>query len=691
MRIVVITSCTGEKAVESPEALTLEDFQKGPAHVKAREKALGSLLMPAEDLYTGQQHVRLMRGIKAFRAQAPKHTLDLFVLSAGYGVVKGDQKLAPYEATFATLKKGPLRKWADQLGVRQAFRETLAAPYDLALVLLGDDYLEACLLDADLKLGGPTLLFCGGTTHKKLPVVRRLRAVPLSNREAKRFSCGLVALKGDLAARVLGMVAGGPEPLDALLGSEDVLTRLEQESAPSNVLTFARPVPPPVSSLAPVDYVISIPASWKEKPHRARLRYFIPEWDDTVDRDFDFQNDVHSGGKGNWTTEVYAHQMYAEPNYDGILISKVVAEKSKSKKKRINELGVHRMVRVPRDFPIMGDCGAFGYIGQKVPPYTTPEILDYYTRLDFDYGVSIDHLIVKATASEKNERYEITLHNAEEFINEHKKRGLPWTPIGAVQGWDPLSYANAAQKLVAMGYQYIAIGGLVRTPTKDVLRLLEQVHPVVPSHVQMHLFGLARINAMDAFAKLGVTSVDSASLLRRAWMGTGQNYMTMDGQFYAAIRIPESGKSFRAKRMVSEERASEQKVEAMDKACLDAMNRFDQGLMSVESVLDVLEEYDHLITPDRPINRNMFREVLEARPWKHCPCEICRKDGIQVIIFRGNNRNRRRGFHNTYAFYRLMQRALAGESVGFRRGSSKLNLQQSLFDLDELGDGDDAL
>ena len=39
----------------------------------------------------------------------------------------------------------------------------------------------------------------------------------------------------------------------------------------------------------------------------------------------------------------------------------------------------------------MGDCGAFGYINEKVPPYTTEEILDYYTRLDFDFGVSIDH------------------------------------------------------------------------------------------------------------------------------------------------------------------------------------------------------------------------------------------------------------------------------------------------------------
>ena len=36
--------------------------------------------------------------------------------------------------------------------------------------------------------------------------------------------------------------------------------------------------------------------------------------------------------------------------------------KSKAKKERINRLGVHRFLRVPREFPIMGDCGAFSYV-----------------------------------------------------------------------------------------------------------------------------------------------------------------------------------------------------------------------------------------------------------------------------------------------------------------------------------------
>jgi hypothetical protein len=96
------------------------------------------------------------------------------------------------------------------------------------------------------------------------------------------------------------------------------------------------------------------------------------------------------------------------------------------------------------------------------------------------------------------------------------------------------------------------------------------------------------------------------------------------------------------------------------------MRDFDNGLLSVEQTLEVVQEYDHLITPDRPDNSALLRRTLEATPWKECTCEICKTDGIQVIIFRGNNRNRRRGFHNTYVFYRLVQRILAGEKIELR-------------------------
>ena len=658
MRILVITSCTGEKSVESPRALTLADFRLGPAQVREREAEHAGLMRPAEELYSGQQHVRLMRGVAEYRTahsrSGVESELDLRIVSAGYGIVRGAQKLAPYEATFQGMGKADLRAWADSLGVPQAFRDAVAEPYDLGLVLLGDDYLAACRLDAGVTLGGPTLLFCGKNALKRLPKLANLHPVPVSNAEAKRFSCGLVALKGELGSRILSRLALDPGFATTLTSDAEVLDLLDQSApVPGSRRAAARPK-------SDVDYVIALPPTWNDKPHRSKLRYFIPEWDDLVDRDYDFENDVHSGGTGDWSNEVYAHQLYPEPNYDGLLISKVVAEKSRKKKERINELGVHRYLRVPREFPVMGDCGAFGYIAEKVPPYTTDEILDYYTRLDFDFGVSIDHLIVTATEAEKRERYDLTIENAAEFLQEHRKAKLPWTPIGAVQGWDARSYAAAARQYVQMGYDYIALGGLVRTATAEILKILEEVHEVVPSSVQLHLFGLARLSGLSAFSFFGVSSVDSASFLRQAWMRTTTSYV-MPGESYAALRIPEAGKSFRAKRMTDHAELDEARILKLEQEALRSVRSYAKRKGTLDAALNGLLEYDRFVTADRVDLSAPYLMTLERRPWEECGCAICIQAGVEVVIFRGNNRNRRRGFHNTFVFYRLLEQALRHE------------------------------
>jgi len=661
-RILVITSCTGEKLVEADGALTLDDFQQGGDHLTQRERSLRELMTSAETLYTGQQHVRLMRGVQAFRGRSREDgrtdSLDLWVLSAGYGLVPGNRKLAPYECTFQGMKSKDLRTWADRLGVPAAIRGLLAQPFDLALINLGDAYLEACHLGLDVTLGGPTILFCGTAAAKRLPRLDQLRFVTLSNPQAKRFSCGLVGLKGEVSGRLLERLAREPESrLQELIDpATDLLGWLDGSANPAKSRRAKATANPEV------DRVIKLADSWRKKPHRDRLRYFIPEWDDLVDPDYDFEADAHSGGSGDWSNQVYAHQMYPEPNYDGILVSKVVAEKSKKKKERINALGVHRFLRVPSDFPVMGDCGAFGYIQQENPPYPTDVILDYYTRLGFDYGVSVDHLIVTSTSAQKQHRYDLTLHNAEEFLKEHRKRGLRWEPIGAVQGWDAKSYTDAARRVVAMGYRYIALGGLVRSSTPDILTILDDVHRVVPDSVQVHLFGLARLNAITNFANLGVDSVDSASYLRQAWMRVGQSYVTEHGA-YAALRIPEAGKSFRAKQMTGHAELSETRIQSLEQSAIGSVRALALDECSVETCLDHLLEYDRFVTSDRVNMADLYRRTLTERPWERCPCDICRRWGVEVIIFRGNNRNRRRGFHNTYVFYNLLQKALHGEPV----------------------------
>jgi len=672
MRVVVITSCTGEKNAAAGQALSKEDFERGRDHIHEREEDLEEHMLPAEAMYSGQQHVRLMRGVKELR-EKEDHDIELQIVSAGYGLIPADQEIAPYECTFSGMRKSELREWACELNIPRDFREVLGEDFDLGLVLLGNDYLEACALDEDLNLGGPTLFFSSASAAEQIVEIENAKAVALGNGEAGRFSCGLVSLKGELGARVLTRIDEGASPELFFDAERDVLDLLEREDDDSTEQEED-------DQGADVDFIINIPESWKGKPHREELRYFIPEWDDRVDPAFDFQTETHSGGRGDWSNEVFSHQMYPAPNYDGILVSKAVAEKTKKKKRRINEMGVHRYMRVPDDFPIMGDCGAFDYREEKEPPYSTEEIVDYYTRLSFNYGVSVDHLITKASQEDRQFRYDLTVHNAEEFLRQHRAAGLPWTPIGAVQGWDAKSYAKAAGQIVDMGYKYIGLGGLVRTSTEEIGRVVEAVSQAIPEGIAVHLFGMSRLQAMRRMADLGVQSVDSASALRRAWMGSKNNYWTVGGPKYTAIRVPEAGKSFRAKRMVKEGRASEDEVLRLDNASMEVLRAYDRREVDVETVLDTLDEYDHLITPDRKSMRERYRVTLEDRPWDKCPCAICQEDGIEVVIFRGNNRNRRRGFHNTFVFYELFQRAMKGEEVNQMEASKVSSDQLTLFE-----------
>jgi hypothetical protein len=53
-RILVITSCAGDKAVSGPADLQLSDFQD-PERLKRGERTLRDLMRPAGLMYTGQQ------------------------------------------------------------------------------------------------------------------------------------------------------------------------------------------------------------------------------------------------------------------------------------------------------------------------------------------------------------------------------------------------------------------------------------------------------------------------------------------------------------------------------------------------------------------------------------------------------------------------------------------------------------
>lgn len=196
--IVVVTSCTATKFEAPPNG-----------------KPGG--LRTAESLYAGQQHLRLMRGVRAYRrAGSPAGPLKLRILSAGHGLLASRATVTSYDATFQGLPREVIRARAADLDVPAKLGRLLRSPYRLALLLLGDDYLEAAGLDAVAAWGGPALALCGPRSGLRLKAIDELAVTTLSNSEARRFGCGLVSLKGELGGRALQSLAGTPDSLDEL-------------------------------------------------------------------------------------------------------------------------------------------------------------------------------------------------------------------------------------------------------------------------------------------------------------------------------------------------------------------------------------------------------------------------------------------------------------------------------------------
>ncbi len=79
---------------------------------------------------------------------------------------------------------------------------------------------------------------------------------------------------------------------------------------------------------------------------------------------------------------------------------------------------------------------------------------------------------------------------------------------------------------------------------------------------------------------------------------------------------------------------------------------------SFEQIWSVVTEYAKSDVIDDADLLSGYKETLRERPWEQCDCAICTERGIEVVIWRGNNRNRRRGFHNTKRFYEEFQDAL---------------------------------
>jgi hypothetical protein len=390
------------------------------------------------------------------------------------------------------------------------------------------------------------------------------------------------------------------------------------------------------------------------------MKFYFPDSQDQVSPTYDFVHDEHSPLRVRQRDDRYAHEVLTLPAYDGILVSKAIVDGSikgvgkysMPQRQRMYRLGVRGFFRLPADVETLGDCGAFNYVNEPEPPYTANEVVDFYAQCDFDAGVSPDHIILgylrpgrgAEPPDEWRQRRCVSLHFAEKFLAAVGDQDATFQPIGAAQGWDPASYADSIRELQEMGYTRIALGGMVPLKTPDILACLAEISTIRSEATELHLLGITRIDSIAAFKSFGVSSFDSTSAFRQSFMDDRDNYHTASTT-YSAIRVPQVDGNLALKRAILAGKVSQRDAVAAERQSLRRLRQFDVGACSLDQALDAVSEYERVVDVKRSYESE-YRRTLECAPWKACDCGLCAQHGIEIAIFRGSERNKRRGFHN---------------------------------------------
>lgn len=425
------------------------------------------------------------------------------------------------------------------------------------------------------------------------------------------------------------------------------------------------------------------------------MKFIFADAIDQVDPGYDFIRDQHSKGRRPYWDDAYAHEIFKKPPYDGILISRGIVGDSRkvgtyssAQAMRLRREGAREFLRLNtpelKDMPIYGDCGAFSYVAEKVPPYSPQDMAEFYADGRFTYGCSVDHIIfgfrpenkgLTGALDDEMERFEITQDNAREFIKITKS--IPgFTPLGAVQGWSPESMGEAAKNLEKMGYNYLAIGGMVPLTAEQIHLGLRAIRNKIKPSTKLHILGFAKAEQIGEFTDYGIASFDSTSPLIRAFKDAKANFYSRKSgtklDYYTAIRIPLATENSSLTNAAKEGRACQDDLLIAEKNALTALRGFDKGIVSIQTTLDEVMIYQRLFHRVKSKTDSAYKKIIATTeeqirrtladaPWKKCKCAICLAAGIETIIFRSNNRNKRRGFHNLQTYYEHIQRVLHGK------------------------------
>ena len=216
IRTLVLTPCSAKKKSQVPEPALAADLGNPERREQAKAR-LAEHSLPAAEMYTGRHHRLVMESVRAVWQQWGSDVLDLAILSGGYGVLRADEPVIPYDVTFDQFAGEALSDWGTMLEVPSKAAQ-LAGEYDLVFLLLSGSYLAVLDLPLDVPEAVQQIVFTGKDSMALVPTRPNVHPfVAAGSVAARRWHVKAPHVRGFLFGRLCAQVVQhGPGLLEWL-------------------------------------------------------------------------------------------------------------------------------------------------------------------------------------------------------------------------------------------------------------------------------------------------------------------------------------------------------------------------------------------------------------------------------------------------------------------------------------------
>ena len=167
MRTLVIAPCSAKKRGDVAFPARAADLAD-PERRQQTETRLAAFSCSAVEMYTGTHHRLVMEGMRKVWEHWGQETLEIAILSGGYGLLRANEIIVPYDVTFDEFDQAALADWVARLEISER-TAALASEYDLVFLLLSGRYLAVLDLPLDVPDSVQQIIFTGRDSLHLVP------------------------------------------------------------------------------------------------------------------------------------------------------------------------------------------------------------------------------------------------------------------------------------------------------------------------------------------------------------------------------------------------------------------------------------------------------------------------------------------------------------------------------------------